>query len=268
MLRKLEEKDRKTVLDFLGIEPAINLFIIGDIENFGFDEDFQDVWGSFDGKELKGVLLRYHENFIPYYRDELFDIKEFKNIIISFPGKKIISGKESITDNFKELFKNQKVKSMYFCELNDDKKLLEYTYNIKTAAIEDTYKIFDLLDTIEEFRDTDSNSLDRIKKAISRESSRIYYIENDEGKALTTVRSTAENSCSAMIVGVATREGYRRKGYMSQCLSKLCKDILSEGKTLCLFYYNPEAGSVYHKIGFRTIGRWQMIVEKSPEEAV
>jgi len=43
MIRKLIESDRKATLDFLSDEPAINLFIIGDIENFGFDEGFQQI---------------------------------------------------------------------------------------------------------------------------------------------------------------------------------------------------------------------------------
>lgn len=37
MIRKLTEDDRKITLEFLSDEPAINLFIIGDIECFGFN---------------------------------------------------------------------------------------------------------------------------------------------------------------------------------------------------------------------------------------
>ena len=39
-------------------------------------------------------------------------------------------------------------------------------------------------------------------------------------------------------------------------------DLLNEQKTLCLFYDNPEAGAVYHKLGFKTIGKWKMIVRQ------
>jgi len=46
MLRKLTENDREMTLEFLSEERAINLFIIGDIECFGFDEDFQEIWGK------------------------------------------------------------------------------------------------------------------------------------------------------------------------------------------------------------------------------
>ncbi len=65
MVRKLVEKDRASAIAFLSAEPSINLFALGDIELFGFEREFQDVWGSFDEQgELDGVLLRYRENFI------------------------------------------------------------------------------------------------------------------------------------------------------------------------------------------------------------
>ncbi len=40
MVRKLGEKDRAEVMEYVSAEPSINLFIIGDIELVGFDKDF------------------------------------------------------------------------------------------------------------------------------------------------------------------------------------------------------------------------------------
>ncbi len=40
MIRKLTKGDHKQVLAFLKKEAAINLFIIGDIEAFGYEADF------------------------------------------------------------------------------------------------------------------------------------------------------------------------------------------------------------------------------------
>jgi len=124
MIRKLIESDREIALEFLSDEPAINLFIIGDIENFGFDEDFQEIWGSFNSSNiLQGVLLRFNESFIPYYKDDNFDITDFKNIINSKNMKRMISGKESIVERFKGILKNPIEKSMYFCEIENPSKL-------------------------------------------------------------------------------------------------------------------------------------------------
>lgn len=51
---------------------------------YGFDKDFQEVWGKFDEKNnLKGILLRYRNNFIPYIKNLEEDVSEFKDVINS-----------------------------------------------------------------------------------------------------------------------------------------------------------------------------------------
>ena len=99
-----------------------------------------------------------------------------------------------------------------------------------------------------------------IEDRIEEKSGRVYFIEDGSGKMLSVAQTTAENSKSAMVVGVATAKGYRDQGLMSACLSKLCWDVLGEGKTLCLFYDNPKAGSVYLGMGFEPVDNWVMIV--------
>ncbi len=62
-----------------------------------------------------------------------------------------------------------------------------------------------------------------------------------------------------MIVEVATAKEFRRRGYASAILSRMCEDLLLERKILCLFYENPDAGRIYHRRGFRQIGTWKML---------
>jgi hypothetical protein len=86
---------------------------------------------------------------------------------------------------------------------------------------------------------------------------RTYYsVEN--GVITSCVSTAAENSMSAMIVGVCTRKEYRRKGIATAIMQKLFQDVLKEGKTLCLFYDNPAAGRIYKRLGFKDIGMWTM----------
>jgi predicted GNAT family acetyltransferase len=61
-----------------------------------------------------------------------------------------------------------------------------------------------------------------------------------------------------MVVGVCTKEEYRKRGLASIVVEKLVKDVLAEGKIACLFYDNPEAGRIYKRIGFKDIGMWTM----------
>ena len=262
MIRQLTERDRIKTLAFLSKNPGLNLFQIGDIENFGFDSDIQTVWGSFnENDELNGVLLRYRENFIPYFEDLDFNVEGFKSIIKTNDCAKIISGEKVIADQFTDCFEQAEVREMYFCELIDDSFLEEVLVEIKEASCEDARRILDLLVTIEEFSGT-FRSTDEICRKIESRSGRVYFIENEAKDVVCNVQTAAENSKSAMVVAVATHKDYRKRGFMAQCLSKLCRDLLNENKTLCLFYDNPEAGAVYHKLGFKTIGKWKMIVCK------
>lgn len=263
MIRLLTEADRAHTLEFLSKNPGLNLFQIGDIENFGFDSEVQTVWGSFDDNGiLNGVLLRYRENFIPYFEGEHFDVSEFKSIIQNDERAKIISGEKLIADQVKDCFEQFDEKEMYFCELVDDTCLCPVELEVKEATVEDAQRVLDLLVTIEEFSSTSFRTADDIRHKIESRSGRIYFVDNEDKEVICNVQSTAENSKSAMVVSVATHRDYRKRGLMTQCLSKLCMDLLNENKTLCLFYDNPEAGAVYHKLGFKTIGKWKMVMRK------
>lgn len=46
MIRKLTKEDHVKVMELVEPKAAENLFIIGDIEAFGYDSDIQDVWGN------------------------------------------------------------------------------------------------------------------------------------------------------------------------------------------------------------------------------
>jgi hypothetical protein len=264
MIKKLKEKDRNNTLEFLSEEPSINLFAIGDIEVFGFDEDFQEVWGHFDGdNNLDGVLLRYNQNFIPYWKKDDFNPDGFIYIIKTSPVKdRMISGKKNILANFENVFEKHIKRDTYFCELKKAENLKKDTSEVKTAQISDKNRIPMFTNSIDEFVHSPDVTPDQFEKKLKTNSGRAYYIEDGEGDIISVAQTTAENSFSAMVVGVATRPDYRRKGLVSKCMSKLCKDYLDEGKTLCLFYDNPEAGKVYKKIGFKEIEKWTMITEK------
>ncbi|MDD4647740.1 MAG: GNAT family N-acetyltransferase, partial [Sphaerochaeta sp.] len=53
---------------------------------------------------------------------------------------------------------------------------------------------------------------------------------------------------------------YRQRGYASMVMNHLCEQGFERGLSfLCLFYDNPAAGAMYHRLGFETIGRWAMM---------
>lgn len=265
MVKKLIEDDRETILNFLEEEATFNLFIIGDILNTGFDKSFMEMWGEFDEDEnLISVLLRYFNNFIPYYKESYCgDLGYYKQIILENNNKKLISGKSEIVDRLKGVLANCKEKHDYFCVLNDKTRLATLFGDvlIKRAIADDTERISDFIDSIEELGISGENR-EMLCNTIKTRSGRYYYIENENGDIISVAGTSAENKFAAMVVSVATDKNYRKRGLATKCVSKLCDDALNDCDKLCLFYDNPNAGKVYHAIGFETIGNWTMIVEK------
>ena len=86
-----------------------------------------------------------------------------------------------------------------------------------------------------------------------------YYVQRHEGRVIATAGTTAENSLSAMIVGVATHPAHRGRGLASRLVSFICEQTLgSRFQTLALFYDNPDAGKIYRRLGFADAGDWMM----------
>ncbi|RBR39269.1 hypothetical protein EB31_00155 [Enterococcus cecorum] len=68
MLKKCSEQDRKRLTEYLYQNPVLNLFIIGDLYNYGFDSDIQDlyidcVWQNKSAELCKGKMQSPALNF-------------------------------------------------------------------------------------------------------------------------------------------------------------------------------------------------------------
>jgi uncharacterized protein len=259
MIRKLTKEDQKMVLEYLYQDVSYNIFLIGDIEAFGMETDFQRVYGEFDAKEkLLSVFLRYKENAV-YASDQIRFNPEYQHIFKKDPFE-FMSGKAELMQLIEPYLDGYTKKDTYFCKATNLEIPFKSNLDIKKLeSIEDLGRLFDLLMTIEEFsyskmtrKDYVASHRDSLKMGIT------YFIEED-GQIVASVATTAETSKNAMVVGVATLKGYRHKGYASALIHKLMHTYLIEKKKeLCLFYNNPEAGKIYMQLGFKPIGKWTM----------
>ncbi|MFJ7934574.1 GNAT family N-acetyltransferase [Sporosarcina sp. NPDC096371] len=260
MIRILTEEDRTSTLDFVSEKPAENLFIIGDIEAYGFDNPIQKLWGDFtDNGELRGVLLKYAGNFIVYAPRE-YDAKGFAETINQDEQYEFISGIEHIVQKLEPYLavKASNPRVLYYakCESIADLQQVSAQIEVEKAKPDDAERIIDQMVSIPEFSMSTFN-VEHKRDTLGNGSARTYFIE-EEGRIISSASSTAENSQSAMIVGVGTLPGFEKQGLASMCMSILCAELLSEGKMLCLFYDNPAAGSIYKRLGFVDIGKWCM----------
>ncbi|MGR3765444.1 GNAT family N-acetyltransferase [Rossellomorea sp. NS-SX7] len=259
MIRVLTRADDEQCQQLIQGQPAENLFIIGDIEAFGYEQDFQTIWGDFDENgNLRGILLKYRENFIPYSKGE-FDAEGFADIINTCDDFSIMSGLKAVTSKVEPFLTKdyQSKRQLFYAKLDNGYSLSNQELNhVEKASIENLPKLVELLNSIPEFSGG-SFTVEKRKHGMENGVARSYYIERD-GLYVSSASTTAENSMSAMIVAVCTHPEHKKKGYATECMTKLCRDVLQEGKELCLFYDNPEAGRIYKNIGFEDIGYWMM----------
>ncbi|MEK3965101.1 GNAT family N-acetyltransferase [Paenibacillus sp. FSL H7-0323] len=263
MIRKLTKDDQELLMALLRKEPALNLFIIGDVENFEFEQDFMDLWGEIDPADgrIKAVLLRFYRSYLPY-ADGPFDVEGFAEIIRKDNDIHMISGASEVVKAFDGEINFKQVKQLFFAELKEMNNKISESFSsaepIKKATVQDVEAICALTDTIEEFESSRNGARTSLRKTLESNTGRTYYIERED-KVIVTASTSAENSMSAMIVGVATHQAFREQGLASRVMAQLCADLLYEGKSLCLFYDNPHAGVIYKLLGFQDIGSWTIV---------
>ncbi|XFA99637.1 GNAT family N-acetyltransferase [Candidatus Izemoplasma sp. B36] len=264
MIRKLTEQDRDFVLEYLYKDLNYNIFPIGDIETYGFNNPIQVIYGEFDNNDnYLSIFLRYRNNGIYYSHKKRFN-KEFLEI---FKKEKFdfFSGKSELTDLIKPYLKNFNPQREYFCKADK----INYSKEINDSFIkelrneEDCGRLYDLLFQVKEFQIFRQTKESFVKgKMASLKMGKTLYIEEDN-KIVASVAVTAETTINAMVVAVATDPDYRNRGYATSLLVKLMKIYIEEKKKeLCLFYDNPKAGKIYLRLGFKNIGTWDLYRRK------
>ena len=283
-MKRLTEQDRDWLMAYLSREPDYNLFLIGDIENFGFDAPFQDLL-SYRRPEIPdridSILLRYHNNFIVYSDHDDFDPTPVLSGL-DYPGLNVLSAKKPVMDQLKPYLEDYRFREMYLVrrpvssqanstdharsagsvsDANDAPVFRAEGDGIVLATLADAPELAEFLHSIEEFRQINT-SLDQRREEMNRSlggTGTRYVLIRENGQIVACAGTTAENSRSAMVVGVATAPDRRGRGYATRLVSRLCTLHQAEGReALCLFYDNPAAGSIYRRLGFTDVGTWVM----------
>ncbi len=249
-------------MEFLLPEKEYNIFIIGDIKNHGFSTEFQELWGDFDDNgRYRAVLLRYMRNAIVYAPED-YHAAQFGRMILEHPQIKTVMGKTAVIDRLTVdgRLSYSNVRTTYLARLDhlDTGGLnRENQSEVRVAGLDDVPAIVQLHSTIEEFNyDTVEEKSLALNRDLESRSGRAYIVM-EGGKTVSTALTTAENKFSALVRGVATAIDHRKHGLATACMIVLCRDLQTEGKTPCLFYDNPSAGSIYRRMGFQELGTWQ-----------
>lgn len=250
-MRRCVEKDREKVMKYLYRNPALNLFIIADLYNFGFDSEFQDLYMDEDEQGIHGLILRFKDSLLvqsyegKIYPEELARLMKIHTI-------NHISGEASLIDRYALESPNKAV--CYFSQCKSLKNAPKTT-QVEQFGPEEATELAEVFNKL--FKDSHIEASE-LQQALTEKLDRIYGVRVDDN-IVSLARSTAECPGLAMLVGVGTLKSFRNLGYAKQSVAKLTADLLAEDKTPCLFYDNPIAAKIYEQLGFERIARWIIV---------
>lgn len=263
-MQRCTEADRQAILAYIDAEPEINLFIYGDVETVGVDKPPVQVWvepGS-DGWDF--LILQYFDSYILYSRNPAYDAAAAAAFL---QGRQVqgISGKQQLLDRLAPYFPGKTSRLTYMSRCNVVNPAFAGQppagITVRELGPEDLDQTLDLLRGIEEFADSyHGEAREREELAQCWKCGGMMMGAFRAGRLVSTAQTTAASSRSAMVVGVATRPEARGCGYASAVVAELCRRSFAQGRHfLCLFYDNPAAGRIYHRVGFTEVGGWSMM---------
>ena len=263
MFQKATNDDLARIFACAGKEPELNLFMIGDLEFYGMDNDFIDVWiDSSNAGELKTVLLRYHRNFLLHSDTNDYDRAAVLTIVRSHDGAFLNCSGACFAYLREAIPAGATIRPMTMARMN---RLIEpdfVTVPARRAVPADAEAICRSIFDIEEFRslivETLEERIRRSKEKIADGFSTHFLIEED-GVVIANANTIAVSRKAAMIGGVFTLPSYRGKGLATSVVSRLCRHLLDRDVVPVLFFENPAAATIYHKLGFVDFAEWVVV---------
>lgn len=267
MIRKLQDSDKTAVLKFLYETPELNLYLIGDINNFGFDNPDVEFYAEFRDNKYFAVMSRNMSNLTYFAKNADFNA-EWITIFNTFDFL-FISCQESLMSAIKPYYPKMREDKMDFMKSTTftPDTSIDYSEIRILKDRKDAEKIYALIETIPELytvhRKEKSEAIDYFMRHSGANGTSVYIEKS--GIIVANASAVYETDKAAMIVAVATHDDYRQQGYGKKVMYYLMDLYINhKGKTLCLYYDDPRAEALYKKLGFIDIERWSMLVPDDP----
>lgn len=268
MVERCTNKDEKKLLDFLGQEAVFNTFLLADIGNYGFDQEFQTVYADRDGEAVRNVYLRFYGNLIVAGEAESLD-EDFVRRLTADWKPDVVMGKAALVEALERILPGYDMaeKNLYVLESGDG--LLEEDGLLEGAVMKrgvpgDEDKIHAFLMEIPEIRALYA-SKEMIADRLRSGDGTHLYLERD-GELIAHVNSAAKSPFTVMLGGAAVKKTERGRGLEAFLVSALCREILKEGKKPCCFCDRGEEHNLFVRIGFKCAGKWGTLTPRKQEE--
>lgn len=262
MFRKASAEDLGRILAFAREKPEENLFLVGDLETYGLDGDDVEAWcEDGEGGALRAVLLRYHRHMILAAAAGTFDAADAvaiaiarKSDFLSCPGSCIGTLRPALPAS--TVIHAETMARM--------KRLVKPAFPLaptRVAVAEDAAAIVAAVTSITEFQPLLTGTPEERTlrtAALIREGITVNFVIDEGGRIAANANTSAMSRDAAMIGGVCALPECRGRGYATSVVHDLCAFLLASGRTPVLFFDNPAAATIYHRLGFEDFSTWHM----------
>lgn len=251
MIIKCDENHLNQLVEFANQDKIMNLFIIGNITNYGLDYNNLNFFIDISENNKIRTLYANFRRFLTIFSPEGYLDNDFVKKLVLDYDLESINGDYNIVKNLN--INNFKMKKTTIATLEKLNNLCDFS----EALILKEEDITDYVEGCRQSFDTPSNSSNFVKDF--REGKNHFYGYKIDSKLISGAMTVCEIDEAAMVIGVYTLPNYRKQHYALKTVSKLCDDMLKKGKTGCLFFNNPKAAELYHKIGFKDYGYFGLL---------
>lgn len=262
---KVTNENYKWVEKVLQKEKEKNIYILGDIAQYGLDSEQVECFAGGELENPKYVLMRFCNSYVIYMIDLNSALEELNTY---FQNKEIrcISGEEKIVNRMRGMFDDSHIVNNKMLKLSGwQSDMVECFENEKISALSknDLLEIQKFYVQIDEFSEKmgGRDGLCKLKEQFCNgKIYGLYYKEN-----LTAIAAlSAETSKFAMLDNVATAKEFRREGFAYRLLKNICwHEFVQNGKEfLCVCCDDIKAENLYKKVGFQEIGIYSMLYVK------
>ena len=215
-MKKLTASHYNDAMAYALLEPEFNLFLIGDLENYGLESENVSVYtaDTWTGGTLPYFILDYRSNFLFYSHTTDYNKAEVAEFLSEFQMRNL-SGKRELLEPLMPFLKGLELVPTYLARLNQTAIPDDPAFPARRLLPDDIDAIYSLLKQIDEFftmrSKTEEENREDILNSMTNEGRMYGVFEN--GTLAAVAGTSAENSMSAMVVSVATLPEYRGRGY-------------------------------------------------------
>ena len=249
MFKRVEEEEEPLIKEYIGTDYDKCLYLYLDFVKYGLNNENLKFWLDMENDEIKCVVLKYYSGMHVFSKDKNCNYDKIAELILE-ETPSVICAEKPLIENLDEKLAETEYKAEYGWVRVLSKKYACENSMVKRADDDDIEKIASLIknDHMGEFYELDE-LIAQMKEREDDDYGRNYVIKEDE-KIISNASTTAEVEGVAVLSNVITDPSYRGKGLATVVCSKLCNDLIDEGKNIYLINYTEESTGLYDKLGF------------------